>query len=107
MFSVRSDIIEPKEVIKPLNEFGRQTPKDLRGFFYCLKIIIMAKIILMDGVINVKESYQQIRDLIQQGNPWLESIAENQELKMMERATNIEQDYRVLIQIKNIQCVKP
>ena len=61
----------------------------------------------MDGVINVKESYQQIRDLIQQGNPWLESIAENQELKMMERATNIEQDYRVLIQIKNIQCVKP
>ena len=31
---VRSDNLEPKDVIKPLNEFGSQTPKDLRGFFY-------------------------------------------------------------------------
>lgn len=67
----------------------------------------MAKIILMDGVLNVKESYQQLRDLIEQQNSWVELIAENQELKMMEQATNIEQDYRVLIQVKNIQCVKP
>ena len=67
----------------------------------------MAKIILMDGVINVKESYQEIRDLIQQENHWLELITENQELKMMERAVGIQQDYRVLIQVKNIQCVKP
>lgn len=67
----------------------------------------MAKIILIDGVINVKESYQEIRDLIQQENHWLELIAENQELKMMERAVGIQQDYRVLIQVKNIQCVKP
>lgn len=67
----------------------------------------MAKIILMDGVLNVQESYQQIRDLIEQQNSWVELIAENTELKMMERATNIEQDYRVLIQVKNIQCVKP
>jgi len=27
----------PKDVIEPLNEFGREAPKDLRGFFYLLK----------------------------------------------------------------------
>jgi hypothetical protein len=67
----------------------------------------MAKIILMDGVINVNESYQQIRELILLKNSWLELTAENPELKTMERANGIKQDYRVLIQIKNIQCVKP
>jgi hypothetical protein len=77
------------------------------GFFLCLKIIIMAKIILMDGVINVKESYRQIRELILLQNFWLELTAENPELKTMERATGVKQDYRVLIQVQNIQCVKP
>ena len=67
----------------------------------------MAKIILMDGVINVNESYQQIRELILLKNSWLELTAENPESKTMERANGIKQDYRVLIQVKNIQCVKP
>jgi hypothetical protein len=67
----------------------------------------MAKIILIDGVINVKESYQQIIELSLLQNFWLELTAESPELKTMERATGIKQDYRVLIQIKNIQCVKP
>jgi len=67
----------------------------------------MAKIILIDGVINVKESYEKIRNWIEQENHWLELMSENSELKIVERATNIEQDYRVLIQVKNIQCVKP
>jgi len=67
----------------------------------------MAKIILMDGVINVAESYNDIRELIIQQNYWLELTNESPELKTMERATGIKQDYRVLIQIKNIQCVKP
>ena len=68
----------------------------------------MAKIILMDGVINVKESYNEIKAVIYNGqNYWLELTAENPELKTMERATGVKQDYRVLIQIKNIQCVKP
>jgi hypothetical protein len=67
----------------------------------------MAKIILMDGVINVAESYQEIRELILQQKYWLELTGESAELKAIERVTGIKQDYRVLIQIKNIQCVKP
>jgi hypothetical protein len=77
------------------------------GFFLCLKIIIMAKIILIDGVINVKETYRQIRGLILLEKIWLELTNESPELKTMERGTGIKQDYRVLIQVKNIQCVKP
>ena len=30
---VRLHTIEPKDVIEPLNEFGSEAPKDLRGFF--------------------------------------------------------------------------
>ena len=67
----------------------------------------MAKIILMDGVINVKESYQDIQELIIFHNKWIQLTAENPELKTIQRATGIEQDYRVFIQVKNIQCVKP
>lgn len=67
----------------------------------------MAKIILNDGVINVKESYEQIKELIYNNHNWLQLTLENLELKTMERATGIKQDYRVLIQIKHIQCVKP
>lgn len=66
----------------------------------------MAKIILVDGVINVKESYDEIKQLIFQ-NDWLQLTAENPELQMMERATKVKHDYRVLVQIRNIQCVKP
>jgi hypothetical protein len=66
----------------------------------------MAKIILTDGVINVKESYNEIRDLIIESS-WLELTNENPEKQTMERATGIKQDYRVLIQVKNIQCIKP
>jgi hypothetical protein len=67
----------------------------------------MAKIILTDGVINVKESYQEIRELILPKNYWLELTNESPEKITMERATGIKQDYRVLIQVKNIQCIKP
>jgi hypothetical protein len=66
----------------------------------------MAKIILTDGVINVKESYKEIRELILESS-WLELTNESPEKQTMERATGIKQDYRVLIQVKNIQCVKP
>jgi hypothetical protein len=67
----------------------------------------MAKIILMDGVINVKESYQHIQGLIYNNQNWLDLTNESPELKTMERATGVKQDYRVLIQVQNIQCVKP
>lgn len=67
----------------------------------------MAKIILMDGVINVKESYQKIKGLIYNNQNWLELTNESPELKTMERATGIKQDYCVLINVQNIQCVKP
>lgn len=66
----------------------------------------MAKIILIDGVINVEESYQEIKELVFQ-NDWLQLTLENHEIKAMDRAIGIKQDYRILIQIKNIQCVKP
>jgi hypothetical protein len=68
----------------------------------------MAKIIMKDGVINVKESYTEIMERIENhGQNWLELTNESKELKTMERATGIKQDYRVLIQVKNIQCIKP
>ena len=66
----------------------------------------MAKIILIDGVLNVKESYQEIKSCIFQSD-WLELTDINSELNMIQRATGIEQDYRVLIQVKNIQLIKP
>jgi hypothetical protein len=102
---VWSHTIKPKEVLKPLNE-AEVRPSGFKGFFYLIIIIIMAKIILHDGVINVKESYQEIKELIFT-NDWLQLTTENQELKMMEMATGNKQDYRVLIQIKYIQCIKP
>jgi hypothetical protein len=102
---VWSHTIKPKEVLKPLNE-AEVRPSGFKGFFYLIIIIIMAKIILHDGVINVKESYQEIKELIFT-NDWLQLTTENQELKMMEMATGNKQDYRVLIQIKHIQCIKP
>lgn len=66
----------------------------------------MAKIILNDGVINVKESYDEIKTYVKV-NSWINLTAENAELKSIEKATGIEQDYRIYIQVKNIQCIKP
>ena len=66
----------------------------------------MAKIILIDGVLNVKESYEEILSCILQSE-WLELTDINSELNMIQRATGVKQDYRVLIQVKHIQLIKP
>ncbi len=108
MQTVRSHNIELKEVTEPLNELDVRA-QGVKGFFYCLKIkiiIIMAKIILNDGVINVKESYDEIKTYVKV-NSWINLTTENPELKSIEKATGIEQDYRIYIQVKNIQCIKP
>jgi hypothetical protein len=67
----------------------------------------MAKIILIDGVINVKESYEEIRLFIANKSEWLELVDINNELKTIEKVTGIAQDYRILINSKNIQAIKP
>ena len=66
----------------------------------------MAKIILIDGVINVKESYDELKNYIKV-NSWLELTTENSELKSIEKATGVEQDYRIYIKVQTIQCIKP
>lgn len=66
----------------------------------------MAKIILFDGVINVKESYDELKTYVKV-NSWLELTTENPELKSIEKATGVEQDYRIYIKVKAIQCIKP
>jgi len=86
---------------------AKSDAQDFRRLFCLLKIIIMAKIILIDGVINVKESYEEIRLFIANKSEWLELVDINNELKTIEKVTGIAQDYRILINSRNIQAIKP
>ena len=106
MQTVPSHIIELKDVIKPLNECEvRRT--GFKGFFYLLKIIIiMAKIILSNGVINVEEHYNEIKTKERVGD-WIELTENNIELKQVERITGVKGDFRIFININHIQCIKP
>lgn len=76
------------------------------GLFYELKIIIMAKIILNNGVLNVEESYDNVRDCIA-FNDWLEVTEYDSEIRHANNSMNKKGDYRILVNVKNIQCVKP
>jgi uncharacterized membrane-anchored protein len=66
----------------------------------------MAKIILTNGVLNVEESYDKILKKERNGD-WIELIEDNQEMKHRYKAMGIEADYRVSININQIQCIKP
>jgi hypothetical protein len=66
----------------------------------------MAKIILTNGVLNVEESYDQIIEIARNWD-WIELTEDNKEIKHINKSMGIEADYRVSINIKNIQCIKP
>jgi hypothetical protein len=79
-------------------------------FFYALKIIIiMAKIILTNGVINVTETYEELKERFKYSSLLDKHIELNediQELKNLEKFTNQKTDCKVLISVEHIQCIK-
>jgi hypothetical protein len=75
-------------------------------FLFTKIIIIMAKIILSNGVINVEEHYNEIKTKERVGD-WIELTENNIELKQVERVTGVKGDFRVFININQIQCIKP
>ena len=77
------------------------------GFLFKI-IMIMAKVILTNGVINVEESYDQIIErIILLASNWIELTEDNNDIKYTHKAMGIEGDYRVIININHIQCIKP
>jgi uncharacterized membrane-anchored protein len=66
----------------------------------------MAKIVLTNGVLNVEESFDEILNKERKGD-WIELVEYNQEVRHRNKSMGIEADYRVSINIKNIQCIKP
>ena len=66
----------------------------------------MAKIILNNGVLNIEESYDQIRDYISSSD-WLEVTEYDSEVRHANNSMNKKGDYRILVNVKNIQCIKP
>ena len=66
----------------------------------------MAKIILSNGVINVEEHYNEIKTKERVGD-WIELTENNIELKQVEKVTGVKGDFRILININHIQCIKP
>lgn len=66
----------------------------------------MAKIILTNGVVNVDETYDDIKTKERKGD-WIELSEICIELKHLEKATGIKSDFRILVNINHIQCIKP
>ena len=103
---VPSHNIELKGIIDPLNECEVRGAGFQGVFLFTKIIIIMAKIILSNGVINVEEHYNEIKTKERVGD-WIELTENNIELKQVERVTNVKGDFRVFININHIQCIKP
>lgn len=69
----------------------------------------MAKIILNNGVINVDETYDDIKTKERKGD-WIElteNVVELKHLQKYPRYKDLNLDCRILININNIQCIKP
>jgi hypothetical protein len=69
----------------------------------------MAKIVLTNGVINVLENYDELKDLVKYSNSLAEFIELTeyiQELDNLGNFTNQKTDCRVLVSVKHIQCIK-
>ena len=66
----------------------------------------MAKIILSNGVINVEDTYEEVKKKESCGD-WVELNENNVELRLMQKATGIPSDTRIYININHIQCIKP
>ena len=72
----------------------------------------MTKIILTDGVINVKESYESVSSRISDiandyAFPLIELTQHEPLNDVIDTATGTKTDKRVLINVKHIQCIKP
>lgn len=65
----------------------------------------MAKIILTNGVINVEEQYETILKTERKGD-WIELTEDNREVKYIDKMINVKKDYKVLVNINHIQCIK-
>jgi len=67
----------------------------------------MAKIVLTDGVVNVKENYEDVLILVSSGGNWMELTEHNRERENFDRSLGVTSDYRIVISINHIQCIKP
>ena len=69
----------------------------------------MAKIILTNGVINVVENYNELRNLVKYSNSvagFIELTEYIQELENLGNFTNQKTDCKVLVSVEHIQCIK-
>lgn len=71
----------------------------------------MTKIILTDGVINVKEPYDKVIDYLYESNRCVSKfiqLTQHEPLHdVIDTARGTKTDKRVLINVKHIQCIKP
>jgi hypothetical protein len=65
----------------------------------------MTKIILSNGVIHVKENYNEIIELISKSIGFIELIEINSGKKIFYETIEGNSDYRILVNINLIQCV--
>jgi hypothetical protein len=65
----------------------------------------MTKIILSNGVIHVKENYNEIIELICSSVGFIELLEINSGKKIFEQSIEGNSDYRILVNINLIQCV--
>jgi len=69
----------------------------------------MAKIILTNGVINVTETYEELKEQFKYSSLLDKHIELNediQELKNLDKFTNQKTDCKVLVSVEHIQCIK-
>ncbi len=68
----------------------------------------MAKIILTNGVVNVDETYEEILNIERKnGGDWVEFTENDQQKKHIDAMLKRESNYKILININHIQCIKP
>jgi hypothetical protein len=65
----------------------------------------MTKIILSNGVIHVKENYNEIIELICRSVGFIELLEINSGKKIFDQSIEGNSDYRILVNINLIQCV--
>jgi len=67
----------------------------------------MAKIILANGVINVEEDYNTVVSVLNYCGDLIELTEIDTTKRHFDKATGVDSDYRILVNTKLIQCVKP
>jgi hypothetical protein len=69
----------------------------------------MAKIILTNGVINVTETYEELKERFKYSSlldKYIELNEDIQEFKNLDKFTNQKTDCKVLVSVEHIQCIK-